>query len=257
LIAGTISWTTITPWTAVWSFTVVWDACYVANDKIAITDWQYSRTYTFSWTVPSQQSLQLLAGGTIYTSYSYRDIGNSKSLFVGTNSTNTYAIIVDNTTTTPVPWTVATVLTASTSTDWIIFGSNWVMIVTGGNKYYYYTYSGTTLTFVNTVTKTNSILKNNIDQLSNGRFITMTSWLWQVVTNMKTFAIWSLKTSWILNDIKPVIINGWENTSYTWLVPWLPYYSTSVWWVAMSWDFIIGKASSTTTLLVWIPYNTL
>lgn len=257
IIAGTISWTTITNWTAVWSFTVYWDACYVSDDKIAITDWQYSRTYTFSGTVPSQQNLSLLAGGTIYTSYSYRNIGNNKSLFVGTNSTNTYAIIVDNTTTLPAPWTAVTVLTASTSTDWVISWSNWVMIVTGGNKYYYYTYSWTTLTFINTQTKTNSVNKNNIDQLSNGRFITMTTNLSQVVTNMKLFALWVLKVSWVLNDVRAVAVNWLKITWYTWLTPWMVYYSTSTWWLAMSWDFIIGKASTSTILLVWIPYNTL
>jgi len=254
LVACTVSWTTITAWTPVWSLNSFWDAVYVSANKIAINNSTNTRLYTFSWTTPTEGNV--LANWATYSPFSFKDLWSWLSIVTGTTWWNTQAFIVDCNWTTPTKWTTVTVLASSTSNDWISNWLNQVLVVTWWNKYYYYIYTGTTLTAIRNNTNV-SIIKNWIDTIWQEKFI-MLSWSnWQLISNMKYYAIWSLRTAWVLNDVRPVVINGWENTWYTWLIPWSQYSSNSLWATTLIGDYIIGKASSTTTLLVWIPYNIL
>lgn len=253
IVACTVSGTTITAGTPVNSLSISWIPIYVSTDKIAITEWANIRLYTFSWTAPTQWNN--LAIGTTYTSYSINDIGNSKSIFTGTVSTNTQAFIVDCSWTTPTKGTTVTVLTASTSTDCIKAWDTTVCIITGGNKYYYYTYSGTTLTVLWNETKTNSITINNIDYILYMQFITTTWGTWQLVANLKKVIIGWLKQSGVANDVRPVVMSGilW---GFTGLVPWQQYFLN--WWgISPTGTVYVGKAKSTTELYIAIPHSTL
>lgn len=251
IVAGTVSGTTITAGTAVNSLAISWIPIYVATDKVAITEWTNIRLYTFSWTAPTQWNN--LSIGTTYTSYAIRDIGNSKSIFTGTVSTNTQAFIVDNSWSTPIKWTTITVLAASTSTDCIKAWDISVCIVTWWNKYYFYSYSGTTLSFLNNLTKTDSTSVLQNDYLWNMKFIVP----WRFISNLKIAAYWVMKESGVLDETKKVGINWCSVPWLSWLLLSVPLYVTSAWVIATSWDFIIWRANSSTEIHVDIPYNTL
>lgn len=250
MVACTVSGTTISPW-APTSVSLVGMWQYISDDKILLMQLDVSwwlpystgnvRLYTFIGT--SITEWNNMAIGKTYTNSSMKYIWNSKCIFTGTVSTNTEAFIIDASWTTPTKGTTVTVLTTSTSTDCTMAWSDTVCIVTGGNKYYFYTYSGTALTLYNNITKTNSISVNQIDNIGYMKFITP----WQVVTNLLHGIIGILKQSWISTESKPVVIQ-WIIWWFIWLIPWKKY---------ELWTQFIWKTVSPTEIYVSIPYSTL
>jgi len=261
LMTWTVSWTTITMWWEQTWFAFLSTAwAYVSADKIALTDWSNIRLYTFSWYIATQWNN--LAIWTTYTNYSLKDIGSSKSIFCGTNSSNSFAFIVDNSWATPSKWTTVTVLAASTTNDCCKVNNNQVCIVTGSNKYYFYNYSGTTLSFENNFTWTYNISAfNSINYLASWMLVWIYwSWLtslWHVVSNRIHNILWILQSSWVLNDVKAVKISWWLSSIHTWLQPGRNIYLNNDWTLVYeSWTFL-WKTQSSTSLLVWINYSAL
>jgi hypothetical protein len=261
MTVSTVSGTTVSPGAEVGSFAFLPTAsCYVSNDKFLLSEWTNARLYTTSWTVPTQGNN--LALPATYTSIGLRDIGSSKSIFCGTNATNTIAFIIDASGTTPTNGTAVTVLAASTSNDCFQASATMVGIVTGNNKVYFYSYSGTTLSFENTITTTSSIgtyksVDYLIDNIFINSFTVTTVGTGYVMSNRVHYVVGILQSSGVLNDSRVVKILWGISTIHSSLTTWFAYYFSNSGIVTSSGTFYIGKALSATSILVGIPYSTL
>lgn len=255
----TVSWTTITMWWEQTGFAFLSTVgTYVSANKIALSDWANIRLYTFSWYIVTEWNN--LAIGTTYTNYSLKDIWSSKSIFSGTNSSNSFAFIVDFSWSTPVKGTTVTVLNSSTTNDCCKVNNNQVCIVTGNNKYYFYNYTGTTLSPENNYTGTYNVTSFNwLNYLVSGMLIwsytDSSNQIWHIVSNRIHNILGILQSSWVLNDVKAVKTSWWQSTIHTSLQPGRNIYLNNDWTLVYeTWTFI-GKTQSDTSILVWINYS--
>jgi hypothetical protein len=131
-----------------------------------------------------------------------------------------------------------------------------VVILTSNWRWFFYNYSGTTLTYNydRAITSFLAYLRPFVfhNAALNGSTLEQ-----QMIRNYRQFAIWITKTGWVTNGIVKVAVNWAWVTWFSSLVPWITYWSDSSWSIGVSGDYIIWKAISTSAILVSIPYANL
>lgn len=265
LVACTFTGVTFdAPWTAVSALAISGQCVYVSADKILIANTTDCRFYTFSGTTPTAWNTLSLWG--TLTPYSIRDLWSWYSLYTGTEWAATKAFIINGTWATPAKGTTVTVLAASTSVDWVLVFAGRVVVVTGNNKFYFFKYSGTTLTATNNFTVSTWDYRFGciapIGQMKMICQIYTAGWSAgttnsQFVTNMKVWLCGTLQQSGVLNDSRPVCMSG-VSSGHSSISIWESYYYSNNDIVqAYSGEFFYWKWISATEILTDIPYSTL
>jgi len=264
MVCATVSGTTATFWSVITPTITANSLVQVTANKVVATDGTNIRIYTISGTTITEQAN--FGIGTTYTAPTMCNYSTTSSyvLFSGTTWGNTEAFIVDCSGTTASKGTTLSVLVGTGN---VMCAKSILddVVVCSGTVNTHLSVTGTTLALRKAITLTDAVvwykgmtyigIRNIVSCLWSK---TVNPWAWSHNNTIK-FVAWVLQETGTTGQTKNVAMTWAASIVHTSLTPGNPLYASNSDWSYTTWvtDVFVGLTTSSTNVLVSIPYSTL